>query len=61
MYRITVVDSSNYDLRHYSSMPVFAECGFEIVSHTTDPEKALAAASAHTRGDKRSYRGDKPR
>ena len=46
MYRITVVDSSNYDLRHYSSMPVFAECGFEIVSHTTDPEKALAAASA---------------
>ena len=46
MYRITVVDSSNYDLRHYSSMTVFAECGFEIVSHTTDPEKALAAASA---------------
>ena len=46
MYRITVVDSSNYDLRHYSSMPVFAECGFEIVSHTTDPEKAMAAASA---------------
>lgn len=46
MYRITVVDSSNYDIRHYSSMPVFAECGFEIVSHTTDPEKAMDAASA---------------
>lgn len=46
MYRITVVDSSNYDLRHYSSMSVFAECGFEIVSHTNEPEKALETALA---------------
>lgn len=46
MYRITVVDSSNYDIRHYSSMPVFAECGFEIVSHTSEPEKALQEAAA---------------
>ena len=46
MYRVAVVDSSNFDLRHYNSMPVFAECGFEIVSHTSDPEKALAAAAA---------------
>ncbi len=46
MYRITVVDSSNYDIRHYSSMPVFSECGFEIVSHTCEPEKALHEAAA---------------
>lgn len=46
MYRITVVDSSNFDIRHYSSMPVFAECGFEIVSHTSEPEKALQKAAA---------------
>ena len=46
MYRITVVDSSNYDLRHYSSMSVFAECGFEIVSHTNEPKKALETALA---------------
>lgn len=45
MYRVTVVDSSNFDLRHYSAMPVFAECGFEIVSHTSEPDKAVSAAS----------------
>lgn len=46
MYRVTVVDNSNYDLRHYSSMTVLSECGFEITAHTSDPARAVAAAAA---------------
>ncbi len=45
LYRVLVVDNSNFDLRHYSSMPVFSECGFEITGHTSDPNKAVFAAS----------------
>ena len=44
-YRVMVVDNSNYDLRHYSSMPVFTECGFEMCAHTSEPAKAVSAAA----------------
>ena len=45
-YRVMSVDNSNFDLRHYSSMPVFSECGFVMTSHTSDPSRAVAVASA---------------
>lgn len=44
-YKVIVVDNSNYDLRHYSSMSVFEECGFEMCSHTSEPMKAIDAAA----------------
>ena len=44
-YKVLVVDNSNYDLRHYSSMSVFEECGFEMCSHTSEPTKAISAAA----------------
>lgn len=44
-YRVMVVDNSNYDLRHYSSMTVFTECGFEMCAHTSEPAKAVSAAA----------------
>lgn len=46
LYRVLVVDNSNFDLRHYASMPVFGECGFEIAGHTSDPNKAVMAAAS---------------
>ena len=44
LYRVLVVDNSNHDLRHYSMMPVFGECGFEISGHTADLGAAVSSA-----------------
>ena len=44
LYRVLVVDNSNHDLRHYSMMSVFGECGFEIAGHTADLSSAVALA-----------------
>ena len=45
LYRVLVVDNSNYDLRHYRAMSVFAECVFEMTAHTSDPAKAVELAA----------------
>jgi len=44
LYRVLVADNSNHDLRHYSMMPVFGECGFEISGHTADLGAAVSSA-----------------
>ena len=46
LYRVLVVDNSNYDLRHYRALSVFAECGFEMTAHASEPAKACEAAAA---------------
>lgn len=43
--RVLVVDNSNFDLSHYKAMTVFSQCGFEMTSHTFDPEKACESAA----------------
>ncbi len=43
-YPVLVVDHKNFDLPHYRSMAVFAECGYEISAHTSDLNKAASSA-----------------
>ncbi|MBQ6632797.1 MAG: response regulator transcription factor [Ruminococcus sp.] len=43
-YQVLVVDNMNFDIPHYRSMAVFAECGYEISAHTSDLNKAATAA-----------------
>lgn len=45
VFKILILDRTSADVRRYMSMPVFGECGFEIVGHTLNLTEAISPAA----------------
>lgn len=48
IFKILILDRTSVDVRHYMSMPVFGECGFEIVGSTFDLTDAVNPATKNS-------------
>lgn len=45
VFKILILDRTSKDVRRYMSMPVFSDCGFEIVGHTLNLTEAVSPAA----------------
>lgn len=42
VFKILILDRTSVDIRRYMNMPVWRECGFEIIGHTFDLTEAVS-------------------